>query len=191
MTLVTSLQLRSDSKCELCGASNNLTAFAVAPHQSQNVDENILICATCNAQIEGNNELDVHHWRCLNDCMWSPAPAVQVITWRMLTKLNNEPWASDALDLLYLDDATLSWAKSGIEDDDSHSVKHLDSHGVILAAGDTVNLTKDLTVKGANFTAKRGTAVRGISLVADNPKHIEGRINGQQIVILTEFVKKA
>ena len=59
-----------------------------------------------------------------------------------------------------------------------------------LAQGDTVVLIKDLPVKGANFTAKRGTAVRGISLVLDNPAHIEGRVEGQRIVILTEFVKK-
>jgi protein PhnA len=61
----------------------------------------------------------------------------------------------------------------------------------VLEAGDTVTLVKDLNVKGTNFTAKRGTAVRGISLVADNPEHIEGRVSGQQVVILTKFVKKA
>jgi len=38
---------------------------------------------------------------------------------------------------------------------------------------------------------KRGTAVRNIGLVADNPAQIEGRVNDQRIVILTEFVKKA
>jgi protein PhnA len=70
-------------------------------------------------------------------------------------------------------------------------VQHVDSNGVVLETGDTVTLIKDLTVKGANFTAKRGTAVRRISLVADNPEHIEGRVNGQQIVILTKFVKKS
>jgi len=69
-------------------------------------------------------------------------------------------------------------------------VVHRDSNGAILAQGDTVTLIKDLPVKGAGFTAKRGTAVRGISLVADNPAHIEGRVEGQRIVILTEFVKK-
>ena len=51
-------------------------------------------------------------------------------------------------------------------------------------------MIKDLPVKGAGFTAKRGTPVRGISLVADNEAHIEGRVEGQRIVILTEFVKK-
>jgi len=49
---------------------------------------------------------------------------------------------------------------------------------------------KDLNVKGGGFMAKRGTVVRGISLAANNPEHIEGRVNGQQIVILTQFVKK-
>jgi protein PhnA len=51
-------------------------------------------------------------------------------------------------------------------------------------------LIKDLPVKGAGFTAKRGTPVRNISVVPDNAGHIEGRVNGQHIVILTEFVKK-
>jgi protein PhnA len=70
------------------------------------------------------------------------------------------------------------------------AVQHLDANGAILMQGDTVVLIKDLVVKGANFTAKRGTAVRGISLVADNAGQIEGRVEGQRIVILTEFVKK-
>ena len=68
--------------------------------------------------------------------------------------------------------------------------KHKDANGAILNQGDNVVLIKDLPVKGAGFTAKRGTAVRGISLVADNPAHIEGRVEGQRIVILTQFVKK-
>jgi len=70
-------------------------------------------------------------------------------------------------------------------------VRHMDSNGAVLEAGDTVTLIKDLNVKGAGFTAKRGTAVRNISLVADNHEHIEGRINGQRIVILTQFVKRS
>jgi Uncharacterized Zn-ribbon-containing protein involved in phosphonate metabolism len=67
---------------------------------------------------------------------------------------------------------------------------HKDANGAVLQRGDNVVLIKDLPVKGAGFTAKRGTAVRGISLVADNPEHIEGRVEGQRIVILTQFVKK-
>ena len=93
--------------------------------------------------------------------------------------------------MLYLDDEQLEWAKSsgaGMADEDK--LFHLDSNGSVLQNGDTVVLIKDLDVKGANFTAKRGTAVRNIRLVHDNPEHIEGKINGQGIVILTQYVKK-
>ena len=93
--------------------------------------------------------------------------------------------------MLYLDDETLAWAQATDEGQENESqVVHRDSNGNILTAGDAVTLTKDLDVKGANFTAKRGTPVRNISLVASNIEHIEGRVNGQQIVILTKFVKK-
>ncbi|MDH5217920.1 MAG: alkylphosphonate utilization protein, partial [Gammaproteobacteria bacterium] len=115
-----------------------------------------------------------------------------VVAWRMLTRLSSEGWPQELLDMLYLDDETLAWAAAtGEGQSDGDAVVHRDSNGAVLAAGDTVTLIKDLDVKGANFTAKRGTAVRGISLVADNPEHIEGKVNGQQIVILTKFVKKS
>jgi len=124
--------------------------------------------------------------------MWSQLPAVQVMAWRMLARLRSEGWPQDLLDMLYLDDDVLTWAKAAGEGESAEdAVKHVDSNGAALEAGDTVTLIKELNVKGGGFTAKRGTAVRGISLVADNPGHIEGRINGQQIVILTQFVKKA
>jgi protein PhnA len=113
------------------------------------------------------------------------------MTWRMLTRLRTEVWAQDLLDLLYLDEETLKWAQTSGEDRQESEVHHTDSNGQVLQTGDTVTLVKDLNVKGANFTAKRGTAVRGISLVADNAEQIEGRVNNQQIVILTKFVRKS
>ena len=67
----------------------------------------------------------------------------------------------------------------------------MDSNGTPLETGDTVVLIKDLNVKGGGLTAKRGTAVRKITLVHDNAEQIEGKVDGQQIVILTQFVKKA
>jgi electron transport complex protein RnfE len=60
---------------------------------------------------------------------------------------------------------------------------------LVLQAGDTVTLIKDLDVKGSSLVAKRGTAVRNIGLTS-NPEHIEGRVDGQRIVILTKYVKK-
>jgi protein PhnA len=110
----------------------------------------------------------------------------------MLNRLKDQGWPQDLLDMLYLEDEVLSWAKEGQQgSSDEIQAKHKDSNGVELTAGDAVVLIKDLNVKGANFTAKRGTAVRNISLVFDNPEHIEGKVSGQQIVILTKFVKKS
>jgi protein PhnA len=192
MSTEKTLQQRSESKCELCGATDTLSVYPVPPHSSDNPDECILVCETCRQQIDNPDSMDANHWRCLNDSMWSQVPAVQVMAWRLLTRLRAEGWPQDLLDMLYLDDDTLAWAKATEQDEDEgDTLKHVDSNGTVLAAGDTVTLIKDLNVKGANFTAKRGTAVRNISLSPDNAEHIEGRVNGQQIVILTQFVKKS
>ena len=120
--------------------------------------------------------------------MWSETDAVKVIAYRMLHQLKAEGWPNDLLEMMYLDDETLEWAKAGIVDE--NAPKHKDSNGVELQHGDSVVLIKDLNVKGATFTAKRGTAVRNIRLVHDNPEQIEGKINGQSIIILTQYVKK-
>ena len=192
MSTETDLQARSDSKCELCSASDGLDVYQVPPETGGGVDTCVLICGMCRDQVEKSQDMDIHHWRCLGDSMWTPVPAVQVMAWRMLNRLGDESWAQDFLDVLYLDDQTMAWAQAGegVSGNDE-AVKHLDANGALLSAGDTVTLIKDLNVKGAGFTAKRGTAVRGISLVPDNAGQIEGRVNGQQIVILTEFVRKS
>lgn len=192
MSLETDLIARSSSQCELCGASEDLAALPVPPlgDDDNDVNRHILACGTCRDQIDAPETADPHHWRCLNDSMWSEVDAVKVMAWRMLNALSAEGWAQDALGMIYLDEETLAWAEAGLPSSDGAS-GHKDCNGASLEAGDTVTLIKDLNVKGANFTAKRGTAVRGISLVPDNPEHIEGRVNGQQIVILTKFVKKS
>lgn len=190
----TQLRERADNKCELSGATEDLVVLEVGPDSDGSADKAILVSATCAGQIDGSAELDANHWHCLNESAWSQVPAVQVTAWRMLNRLSSETWARDLLDMLYLDEETLAWAKAGAAEapaGDDDTVVHKDTHGAVLAAGDTVTLIKDLKVKGANFTAKRGTAVRNIGLVHDNPEQIEGRVNDQRIVILTEFVKKS
>ncbi len=173
--------------CELCNNEFDLQAYTVVPK-----DEQILACQTCVTQIENPQETDPNHWRCLNDSMWSEHKAVQVIAWRMLTRLRKEGWPQDLLDMMYLEEEDLEWAKAtGEGDTDEHKLIHRDSNGNILEAGDSVVLTKDLDVKGANFTAKRGAFMRNITLVHDNEEHIEGKINGQQVVIVTKWTKKS
>ena len=188
MPFETELKARSQSKCELSGTQNNLQSYKVSGGP-ESVDGYIYISETCINQIESDEQLDTNLWRCLNESMWSEVPAVQVMAYRLLHRLNNEAWAQDLLDIFYLDDETLAWAKAGISD--NKDVVHLDSNGNVLSAGDTVVITQTLKVKGSSVTAKRGTSVRNISLVHDNPEQIEGRVEGQQIVILTKFVKKA
>lgn len=193
MSTEQALKLRASNACELCTSQDDLTTYAVPPNSLGNLDDSVLVCANCLSQIDQSGAINVHHWRCLNDSMWSQVPAVQVVAWRVLSRLSStESWAQDALDMLYLDEETQQWAAIGESSGDNESaVIHLDSNGAVLEAGDSVVLTKDLNVKGTSFVAKRGTAVRGIALVHDNPEHIEGKVNGTRIVILTKFVKKS
>lgn len=189
MSIEEQLHQRSGSVCELSGATDHLCVYEVPFAPVQGADACILISETCLRQIENPGTTDPNHWRCLNDSMWSTVPAVQVVAWRMLQRLKPEGWPQDLLDIMYLDETTLAWAAAG-EKEKEKAIKHLDSNGMVLETGDTVVLIKDLKVKGTSLTAKRGTAVRKISLVADNPEQIQGKIAGQQIVILTKFVKK-
>ena len=186
MSLKEDLMARAENKCELCSSTDKLEIFEVGPDSDGSADQSVLLCDICH----NPEKSDVHHWRCLGDSMWTPVPAVQVLAWRMLNQLGDEAWARDLLDMLYLDEETETWAKAGMVKPEEPALIHKDSNGATLSAGDTVVLIKDLNVKGAGFTAKRGTAVRNISLVEDNEGHIEGKVEGQQIVILTEFVKK-
>ncbi len=191
MSIETELQARSESRCELCGATENPGVYEIPASPGEGAEACVLACETCRTQIEDPDKVDANHWRCLNDSMWSQTPAVQVMAWRMLDRLKGEGWPQDLLDMMYLEDDVRAWAEAGAAGLAADAIVHRDSNGAVLEAGDTVTLIKDLNVKGGGFTAKRGTAVRGIRLVADNAEHIEGRVSGQQIVILTQFVKKS
>jgi protein PhnA len=123
--------------------------------------------------------------------MWSEHTPVQVVSWRMLSRLRTLGWPQELLEMLYLEEDVLEWAKATGEGTPSEDrIVHRDSNGAIIEAGDTVVLIKDLPVKGSSMVAKRGTAVRRVSLDHDNAEYIEGKVDGQQIVILTKYVKK-
>ncbi len=190
MSIEQDLHARSGSTCELCGASDDLAVYEVPPAPDGSAETAVMLCACCREQVEDADKMDVHHWHCLNDSAWSEVPAVQVMAWRLLKRLSpTEGWASDLLDSLYLEDDVQTWAESATQEEETE-LKHLDANGVQLAAGDTVTVIKDLDVKGSGSTAKRGTPVRNIRLVPNNAEQIEGRVNGQVIIILTKFVKK-
>ena len=123
--------------------------------------------------------------------MWSEYSAVQVLSWRLLNRLRQESWAAESLELLYLSEEQLTWAKaSGDHESDGTVELHRDSNGYQLRNGDNVVLVKSLDVKGSTINAKMGTVVRNIRLVPDNIEQVEGRVEGQLIVILTKYLRK-
>lgn len=191
MKLEEILLQRSGNQCELCKSANNISIYKVPPQDTAYEENCAVLCEKCLTQVEKKEELDSKHWTCLTESMWSEAPAVPVIAWRMLNRLRNESWAMDNLDMLYLDDERLAWAKAtGDHENDGSVDLHKDCNGQQLKTGDTVVLIKSLDVKGSTLNAKLGTVVKNIRLVDDNTEQIEGRIEGQVIVILTKYVRK-
>ena len=184
------LRDRSGNKCELCGVEDNLSVFEIPSTSDGSADQSILACDTCVDLINNPDSAKVNHWRCLNDSMWTPVPAVQVMAWRILDSIKSEGWPQDMLDMLYLEEEVKTWAEAESAESNDDEEKTVDSNGTVLNQGDTVTLIKDLVVKGANFTAKRGTVVKNIALTS-NPAHIEGRVNGTRIVLVSAFLKKA
>lgn len=190
MSLSGSLIERSKNGCELCKGRDELSIYLVSPKTEETEENCALICQLCKEQIEDSTKVNPNHWRCLNDSMWSEVPAVKVLAWRMLNRMIGEGWTADLLDMMYLENDVLTWAKQEEKEEADEKIVHKDSNGAILSNGDSVTVIKDLNVKGSSLVAKRGTAVRNISLVWDNAEQIEGRVEGQQIVILTQYVKK-
>lgn len=191
MSLEETLKKRAADQCELCKAENDLKIYEVPPKSDRREEDSLLLCAKCLAQLDKKEALDSKHWACLTASMWSEVPAVQVVSWRLLNRLRNESWASENLDMMYLDDENLAWAKAtGDHENDSAVELHVDCNGNVLQTGDSVSLIKSLDVKGSTLNAKLGTVVKNIRLVADNIEQIEGKIEGQVIVILTKYVRK-
>lgn len=191
MSLEDIIKSRSENRCELCNAETSFQLYEVSHAERKDENSCVSICTKCIAQIDKKEELDSTHWQCLTTCMWSEVPAIQVISWRMLNRFKSESWANDLLDMMYLNDENLKWAKAAGDHESDGSVDlHKDSNGQILNSGNTVILTKSLDVKGSTLNAKMGTVVKNIRLVEENTEQIEGKIEGQLIVILTKYVRK-
>ena len=194
MNIERDIKKRAQGLCELCGHAipENLKVYTIpkTPEYIKGAETTIYACITCTSQFD-IAERDENHWRCLNDSMWSPVAPVQVMAWRMLHRIKSFGWSQDLIDMMYMEEQQLEWAAA---DDDaadkSEALVHRDANGVVLQAGDSVVLIKDLKVKGSSMVAKQGTAVRRISLDHENEKYVEGKVDGQQIVIITDYVKK-
>jgi protein PhnA len=189
MSIVTEKRLkdRSGSLCEISGSDENLVVYLVEPKTDATPENCILITKALKDQIENPETMNPNDWRGLSDSMWNENLPVQIVSWRMHARLKN----MDMLEMMYLDEDALEWAKAtGEADDDDEKIVHKVYNGNILLDGDSVVLIKDLDVIGATFTTKRGAAVHNIKLVWDDDNFIEGRVENQSIFILTQYVKK-
>ena len=162
--------------------------YTLTPFTEESLDHSVLLAKHLKDQVENPETMNPNDWRSLSDSMWNENLPVQILSWRMLARLKN----IDTLEMMYLDDEALEWAKATGEgeEEDENKIIHKDSNGAILQDGDSVVLIKDLDVKGATFTAKRGAAVHNIKVVWDDANLIEGRVENQHIYILTQYVKK-
>lgn len=187
MSIADHLRDRADHACELCHATDTLAAWPVPHAPTDDETGHVLLCARCRSAAEQSDTLPGADWFCLQDAAWSHVEPVQVLAWRLLHRIG-DAWATDLRDQVWLDDTVRTWAEAGLEVEDAVVVT--DCNGAPLSEGDSVTLIKDLAVKGAGFTAKRGTMVRRIHLI-DDSTHIEGRVEAQTIYLKTEFLKRA
>ncbi len=188
MALQKVLEDRSNNECELCNQKDTeLKAYAVPPKDDSKPENQIVVCATCLGKITEVDYADANYWRFATGTIWSEVPAVQCMSYKILTKLKDTDWAGETLDSVFLDENIVEWANA---EDDLAQEPHKDCFGALLSAGDNVVLVQNLNVKGTSFTAQKGTVVKNIRLVHDDPTHIEGKVNGTAIYILTKYLKK-
>ena len=185
MTIDNTLLKRGGSKCEFCKSDEGLSAYDVPPITQKSLDKSVLVCSTCRHQIENPEEMVANHWRCLNDSMWSETAAVQVMSWRLLNRLNGLGWPDKLLEMLYIEDDVKKWAMADMRVTDKPTV---DINGVPFTVGCSAVMTMDKFITGANFTAKRGAVVKNIGLT-DKSTSIDGNLNGFRIVLGTGYLK--
>lgn len=104
-----------------------------------------------------------------------------------MTDKNNE-FNYDDFDFDKYDNFYDTYDSKDSANNDEDSAK--DCNGVTLNTGDTVQVNKDLKIKGMSKTLKRGTTVKGIRTIGD-PEHVECRIGKSTVVLKTCFLKKS
>lgn len=91
------------------------------------------------------------------------------------------------------DETTGEWitaADAAAKSHDAEQVEVRDAAGNLLADGDSVITIKDLKVKGAGQTLRKGTVIKSIRLTRDS-QEIDCRYEGiKGLVLRAEFVRK-
>lgn len=190
MNQLEKLTARASHVCEICSAASSLKAYTVSPKEDHLIENQVALCEVCFDCIESKDFSNTNHWRALTGSIWSETPSVQALSYRILDTMKSETWASETLEGVFLDEAIISWAMTEANAE-ANKIIHKDAFGNVLNSGDNIVLIENLNVKGTSYTAPKGTQVKKIRVVIDNPEQIEGKINNDTIVILTKFVKKA
>ena len=113
-----------------------------------------------------------------------------------LTPVNDTAVLATGSALAYVENGAAAVINTGITVSDvdnttlaAATVTVKDSNGNLLNEGDSVQIIKDLKVKGSSSVLKRGTMVKNIRLTDDDAA-IEGRVEKVMMVLKTEFLKK-
>ena len=113
------LARRASSKCELCEASGvSLKIYEVAPVPAEpDMDHCLMTCETCREQLAHFEKKPKHmtadHWRCLGKTVWSPEPAAQVMSVRILRQMSEQyPWAAEIMEHVFLEPDVEEWANT-------------------------------------------------------------------------------
>jgi protein PhnA len=102
--------------------------------------------------------------------------------------MSDDDYVFDEISGEWLSQSALLAKQAALKAGDKVEVR--DAVGNILADGDQVTLIKDLEVKGAGQTLRRGTLIKSIRLTGD-AQEIDCKHDGiRGLVLRAEFVKK-
>lgn len=106
------LSRRAKSRCELCGASGvplSIHECEPAPKEPD-FDSCLMVCGTCADGMKSIDKSDTHHWRNLDEAIWSETPVIQVQSVRILRAIKSRcDWVPPMLEYLTLDPEIESW----------------------------------------------------------------------------------
>ena len=92
------LRERAGNRCELCGQLEGLAPHTVEGGHGDDLDRTLLACELCGQALSAAGDLASSHWYCLQEAVWSEVPVVQVISYRLLHRLPDQPWAAELLE---------------------------------------------------------------------------------------------
>lgn len=190
MSIEQSIISRATNSCEVCQNNTPEHLFTIHPDKDITEENTVYVCSACHGPLSLQETFKSEDWTFIAHSIWSELPAVQIIAYRVLNGLKSETWAQEALDMMYLEDSIKEKADMFEYLASMVQERHRDSLGQELFDNDTVVLTKTLDVKGSTLKASLGTVIKNIRLDKNNTDYIEGKIEGQSIMILTKYLRK-